>query len=207
LITIVDYGSGNIQAIKNIYKRLNVECISTGNPKVLESASKIILPGVGAFDDSMNKLNSSGLRQVLDKLVLEKRVPVLGVCVGMQIMANSSDEGENDGLGWIDATVKSFDESLILTKPKIPHMGWNSISPIKKSTILDDICENMGFYFLHSYYFECNDTDDILTSTIYGESFTSSFNKNNIYGFQFHPEKSHSNGIQLFKNFGELNNA
>lgn len=204
MITIVDYGSGNVQAIKNIYKRLNVDCVSTSSPQELKNASKIILAGVGAFDDSMQKLNKTGLREVLDELVLHKKIPVLGICVGMQIMAKSSEEGLVDGLGWIDADVKFFDDKLLDTKPKIPHMGWNSIGFQKDSLILNNINNEVGFYFLHSYFIRCNQTEDILTTTEYGESFTSSLNRENIFGCQFHPEKSHSNGIQFFYNFSEI---
>ncbi len=204
MIAIVDYGSGNIQAIKNIYKRLNIPCEVSASPDVLSNADKLILPGVGAFDDSMNKLNTSGLKIILDKQVLEEKIPILGVCVGMQIMANSSEEGNSPGLGWIDAKVRRFDEESLLIKPKLPHMGWNSIASKKESSILNGIDKNKGFYFLHSYFIECNDKENILTTTDYCSNFASSFSKSNIYGFQFHPEKSHANGIQLFKNFAAI---
>ena len=204
MIKIIDYGSGNIRAIKNIYKRLNIECETVVRADELKEAKKLILPGVGAFDDSMEKLNSSGIREVLNELVLEKEVPILGICVGMQIMAKSSEEGELPGLGWVDAKVNKFDEENLKFKPKLPHMGWNQIEVLRESPLLNAIDCKVGFYFLHSYYIDCVDEAVALTATNYGKRFVSSFSKNNIYGFQFHPEKSHSNGVSLLKNFAEL---
>ena len=204
MIAIIDYGSGNIQAIKNIYKTLKVDCKFVSEPHQLEGVSKIILPGVGAFDEAMVRLNTSGLREILDFMVLEKKTPVLGVCVGMQIMATGSDEGQLAGLGWFDAQVKLFDESSIKHKPKLPHMGWNELILKSAHSIFDAIDVEKGFYFLHSYYFECNIKTDIFAKTIYGKEFATAVHKDNIFGFQFHPEKSHSNGINLFKNFSEL---
>ena len=204
MIAIVDYGSGNIQAIKNIYDKLKIKSCFAKVPEDLEGVTKIILPGVGAFDEAITQLNESGMRSILDKLVLKDNVPVLGVCVGMQIMAANSDEGVLDGLGWFDATVKLFDENKIKNKPKLPHMGWNEINPMEANPILRNINNEQGFYFLHSYYFECNDEADVLIQAYYGHDFHCAINKGHIYGFQFHPEKSHSNGINLFKNFAEL---
>lgn len=205
MISIVDYGSGNIQAIKNIYKRLNIECQIVSTAEQLAGATKIILAGVGSFDETMKLLEQSGMRKMLDKLVIEDNVPVLGVCVGMQIMATSSDEGQLSGLNWFDAKVRMFDESLIQQKPKTPHMGWNTAPPTNDNEIFKGVDEEKGFYFLHSFYFECKNESDILAKTLYGQEFTSAVQKGNIYGFQFHPEKSHSNGINVFKNFAELN--
>ena len=204
MITIVDYGSGNVQAIKNIYKRLNIECIIANDTTILRNATKIIIPGVGAFDETMQQLNKSGMRECLDTLVLEKGIPVLGICVGMQIMASSSDEGELDGLGWVNARVKLFDEAELSHKPKLPHMGWNAAKPVRQHPIFESVDINKGFYFLHSYYFACDDAADTLSVTEYGKGFSSAVNKENIFGFQFHPEKSHMNGVNLFKNFAEL---
>ncbi|MBA6342120.1 imidazole glycerol phosphate synthase subunit HisH [Colwellia sp. MB02u-10] len=204
MIAIVDYGSGNIQAIKNIYDKLKVESFFAKYPEDLLKADKIILPGVGAFDEAMTQLNESGMRSELDRLVLKNNIPVFGVCVGMQIMSASSDEGELAGLGWFDATVKKFDEHDIKLKPKLPHMGWNEIETQRSHSILSNIDNDKGFYFLHSYYFDCNVADDILIKATYGKEFTCAVSKGNIFGFQFHPEKSHSNGINLFRNFAEL---
>jgi glutamine amidotransferase len=204
MIGIIDYGSGNIQAIKNIYKTLKIDCKFVSHPQELERVSKIILPGVGAFDEAMTQLNESEMREVLDLMVLKQKVPVLGVCVGMQIMAAGSDEGKLDGLGWFDADVKMFDDNIIKHKPKLPHMGWNEIQPQNEHAIFNSIDVEKGFYFLHSFYFQCNDESDVLANTRYGNIFHCAVNRENIYGFQFHPEKSHSNGINLFKNFAEL---
>ncbi|WP_019026747.1 imidazole glycerol phosphate synthase subunit HisH [Colwellia piezophila] len=204
MIAIVDYGSGNIQAIKNIYNKLKVDSYFAKNPEDLSKATHIILPGVGAFDEAMTQLNESGMREALDKAILIKKIPVLGVCVGMQIMANKSDEGELSGLGWFNARVRRFDVNSITHKPKIPHLGWNEIEPTKEHPIMNNIDNEKGFYFLHSYYFDCAEMDDVLLNTTYGINFNCAINKGNIFGFQFHPEKSHSNGVNLFENFAGL---
>lgn len=204
MVVIVNYGSGNIQAIANIYDSLKVEYRIGTSFQDLANATKIILPGVGAFDETMGKLESSGFVEILNKLVLIDKVPILGICVGMQVLANGSEEGTKKGLGWIKGEVKKIDRSLIECKPKIPHLGWNSISLTKDSSLFYNVNQNDGFYFIHSYYFETASNDDILTESFYGKKFTSSVNRENIYGVQFHPEKSHKNGINLLKNFSEL---
>lgn len=204
MITIVDYGSGNIRAIGNIYEKLNIEySVATTADQIL-AADKLILPGVGAFDETITMLNTNGFRNVLDKKVLHFGTPILGICVGMQMLADSSEEGKLPGLGWIHGRVKLFDKKDILGKPKIPHLGWNSISIKKESQIMYNIDEEEGFYFIHSYYFECAEEKEILSTTEYGKVFSSAIKRENIYGVQFHPEKSHKNGIQLLKNFAQL---
>lgn len=207
MIAIVDYGSGNIQAVKNIYDRLNIKSYFATSPDQLLDATKIVLPGVGSFDQAMAQLESSGMKEKLDDLVLNKNIPILGVCVGMQIMAKNSEEGVLAGLGWIDATVQLFDENILKIKPKLPHMGWNSIEVNKKHSILDGVDLGKGFYFLHSYHLLAKNMNDVLCFTYYGARFHSAINSRNIFGFQFHPEKSHFNGIQIFKNFAELQHA
>ena len=204
MIKVLSYGSGNVKAITNIYKRLNVPCEIASTKEELMSAEKIIVPGVGAFDQTMLLLESSGMLDTLNSMVIDDQTPVLGVCVGMQVMANASQEGERPGLGWIDGDVREFDTSALTHKPKLPHMGWNSISPQKQLPILDGIDIDKGFYFLHSYYFSCTNEENSLTTSCYGIEFTSAVVSDNIYGFQFHPEKSHQNGITIFKNFWEL---
>ena len=204
MITIINYGSGNISAIGNIYDRLNIPFAVAHTPSEVNSAEKIILPGVGAFDETISMLDESGFRSILDKRVLEDGVPVLGICVGMQILAKKSEEGELPGLGWINGEVKKIDKSLLTEKPKVPHLGWNSIQVMKENKVFQNINPNDGFYFLHSFYFECFDEKDILSKTSYGKDFASSVNHKNIYGVQFHPEKSHQNGISLLKNFAKL---
>lgn len=201
MITIIDYGLGNIRAFANVYERLNIKTKLAHTADDLKDAKKIILPGVGSFDHAITLLNNSGMRDALDKLVMVNKVPVVGICLGMQIMAKSSDEGKQAGLGWIDGVVKLFDSTTISYKTHYPHMGWNSIQPLKKSKILTDIDNESRFYFLHSYYFVCNNLEEVLATTDYGITYASAVCKENIYGIQFHPEKSHSNGVKLLKNF------
>ncbi|MBG6131701.1 glutamine amidotransferase [Aquimarina sp. EL_43] len=204
MIKIVNYGSGNIQAILNIYKQLNIECLVANTPQELQGATKLILPGVGAFDETMDQLIKSGFKKELDRMVLVEKIPVIGICVGMQILAKKSEEGQLDGLGYIDGVVKKFDSNKFTEKPYLPHLGWNSIEPVRENEIFENIDFDHGFYFLHTYYFSCNSTEDRLASTQYGGEFSSAVNHDNVFGMQFHPEKSHSNGIQLFKNFANL---
>jgi glutamine amidotransferase len=204
MITIINYGSGNISAIGNIYDRLNIPFAVAHTPSEVNSAEKIILPGVGAFDETISMLDESGFRSILDKRVLEDGVPVLGICVGMQILAKKSEEGKLLGLGWINGEVKKIDKSLLTEKPKVPHLGWNSIQVMKENKVFENINADDGFYFLHSFYFECSDEKDVLSKTFYGKDFASSVNYKNIYGVQFHPEKSHHNGISLLENFAKL---
>lgn len=203
MITIVDYGLGNILAILNVYKRLNVEVSIAKNADDLQSASKVILPGVGAFDHAMELLNQSGMREVLDELVLGKHVPVLGICVGMQILAHSSDEGQAPGLGWIEGRVRGF-KSLQQYRLPLPHMGWNDVRLVSQTRLFNQLKYDARFYFLHSYYFQCDHEVDVAAVSIYGIDFTCAVNVGKIYGVQFHPEKSHHFGVQLLKNFAEL---
>lgn len=204
MITVVNYGSGNISAITNIYKSLNIPVSVATSAEDLDGATKLVLPGVGAFDATMTQLNASGMRRVLDQKVLKDGVPVLGICVGMQIMAKSSEEGVSLGLGWVDAHVKKFDPHHLKSKPHLPHLGWNTASPIGDPVLLKNILVTKGFYFLHSFYFECQNPNNAIATTDYGINFTSAINAGNVYGTQFHPEKSHQNGIQIFKNFAEV---
>lgn len=204
MIAIVDYGSGNIQAVKNIYDRLNIKSYFANCPDQLTDATKIVLPGVGSFDQAMAQLEASGMKDKLNDLVLNKNIPILGVCVGMQLMAESSEEGTGQGLGWFDAKVRLIDSSNIIHKPKLPHMGWNSVTISSNHLILDGIDLDKGFYFLHSYYFDANHSEDVLLNATYGDTFNCAIRKGNIFGFQFHPEKSHSNGIKIFENFAGI---
>lgn len=203
MVTLVDYGLGNIKAFQHIYTQLNLPVEIANTSEVLARAQKIILPGVGAFDWAITRLNQSGLREVLDELVLEGQIPVLGICVGMQMMARNSEEGVLPGLGWIDATVRRFDEALLNQKTHLPHMGWNDVSPVKESKLFAGMTAPR-FYFLHSYYFLPRQTAQTLALTHYGSDFTSAAADGHMYGVQFHPEKSHAWGIQLLKNFAKL---
>jgi glutamine amidotransferase len=204
MIAIVDYGSGNIQAFANVYKRLNIPAVIARNADDLRVATKIILPGVGAFDRVIECLQSSGMRKTLDELVLRRRLPTLGVCVGMQILARSSEEGKLPGLGWIEGEVKRFDFSRLPGVPRLPHMGWNDVRTAAQGALFQGLETDARFYFLHSYYFQCSRSSDVAATTDYGGAFTSAVGCENIFGVQFHPEKSHHCGIQLLKNFANL---
>lgn len=204
MITIIDYGSGNISAIVNIYERLNIQYKIAKMPEELIGAKKLFLPGVGAFDETMLLLTNKGFKEVMDQEVLINKVPIFGICVGMQVLGNSSEEGDLPGLGYINGVIRKFDESLIKGKPKLPHMGWNTLNEQTKTSLLDGIDLEIGFYFLHSYYFECVNSSDVVATTHYGQEFASVVCNSNVYGVQFHPEKSHSNGLNLLKNFANL---
>ena len=170
----------------------------------LSGADKIILPGVGAFDWAMTLLNQSGMRQRLDELVLGEGRPILGICVGMQMMGMRSEEGVLEGLGWIDGDVKKFDERGFTCKTHLPHMGWNDVTSLQRGGLFRALETGARFYFLHSYYFARRETGDMLAVTEYNGPFASSVRSGNVYGVQFHPEKSHGWGVQLLRNFAEL---
>ena len=198
MIAIIDYEMGNLGSIQKAFKRLNKDTIISNNPSDLMKADKLILPGVGNFERGINNLEQLNLRQLLNELVIEKKVPILGICLGMQLMCNFSEEGNKEGLGWIDAEVIKF--KLNNRKLKIPHRGWNTINIVKDCTLLKQNTNN-EYYFVHSYFVKCNDSKDIVSMSTYDDKFVSSFNKNNIYGFQFHPEKSHKQGIDILSAF------
>jgi glutamine amidotransferase len=203
MIGIINYGLGNIKAFANVYKNLNIPCRLVTSADELDGADKIILPGVGDFDHAMMLLDKSGMREKLDEMVLEKKTPVLGICVGMQILANSSEEGILPGLKWIDAEVKRFDSTSLAHLP-VPHMGWNDVEPVADNPLMKGLEQDAKFYFLHSYFFDCRNREDAIAATQYGRVFDCVVNAGNIYGVQFHPEKSHGYGISLLKNFAEL---
>jgi len=201
MIAIIDYGLGNVQAFKDVYSRLNIAATIAKSAEDLNNATKLILPGVGSFDHAMTKLDESGMHPKIEQLVIETKTPILGVCVGMQMMATSSEEGRLQGLGWIDATVKRFDSEKCIV---LPHMGWNDVSPKSNSELFKDMDENIMFYFLHEYYFDACESSNIEATSDYGGEFTCSVRKENIFGVQFHPEKSHNFGMLLLKNFAEI---
>lgn len=203
MITIVDYKTGNLGSIQNILKRIGENSIVTSDKSVIEKATKLILPGVGAFDTGMNNLKELGLIDILNEKVLNEKIPVLGICLGMQLLSNGSEEGMQPGLGWINADTLRF--SFIDTDEyKIPHMGWNFITCKKDSDLFYNMYSDPRFYFVHSFYFRTNEELDTLATTTYEIEFTSAVEKGNILGVQFHPEKSHKFGMRLLKNFVDL---
>jgi len=204
LIVIVDYGTGNIHAVLNMLKRVGAVAEVSGEKKMIERADKLILPGVGSFDYGMKNLQKSGLVSVLNEKVLQQKTPILGICLGMQLMTGKSEEGALSGLNWIDGEVKKFHFDELNHTQKIPHMGWNTVHNRKNHMIFFENKIERRFYFVHSYYVDCFDDQDILTITNYGVEFVSSFQRENIIGMQFHPEKSHGFGMEVMSNFSCL---
>lgn len=204
MISILNYGSGNVRAFANVYERLNITFQIVSKADELDAATKIVLPGVGAFDHTMELLANSGVRAKLDELVLNQKVPILGVCVGMQILARSSQEGRIPGLGWINGAVKKMDVSTLTGATHLPHMGWNDVLPVDNNRLFQGLESGTRSYFLHSYCFECDNEEEVIATSVYGREFPCAVRKGNIYGVQFHPEKSHRYGVQLLKNFAEL---
>ncbi len=204
MIAIINYGLGNVQAFANLYKRMNIPAKIATAAADLEGATRLILPGVGAFDHAMELLDASGMREKVDDLVTRQGTPLLGVCVGMQMLAGSSEEGRLKGLGWIEGRVRRFDESRLPRPARLPHMGWNDVVPKSGALLFSGLEQDARFYFLHSYYFDCAANDNVLATSEYGVAFSCAVRANNIYGVQFHPEKSHSYGMRLLKNFAEL---
>ncbi|OVZ59503.1 imidazole glycerol phosphate synthase subunit HisH [Pigmentiphaga sp. NML080357] len=204
MIAIIDYGSGNVAAIATILKQAKIPHQITRNHKELQTATRYILPGVGAFDATMKELESSGTVEVLNEEVLGKGKKILGICVGMQILAESSEEGSRSGLGWIGGRVRRIDERSIERPPRLPHMGWNSIDVKGDSSLFHGVDAKVGFYFLHSYYFDASDPSVVAATVTHGSNMTCAVAKTNVYGVQFHPEKSHDNGVRLLCNFAEM---
>ncbi len=203
-IVIIDYGMGNLRSVLKKIERLYPSVCISSDVEEIQKAQKLVLPGVGHFANGVRKLKDSGIWDVLHQKVLEEQTPILGICLGMQLMARFSEEGNAEGLGWFEAEVVHFKVSDKRTY-KVPHMGWNTILPTRGSPLLSQIGPEAMFYFVHSYHMRCFDEKDSLTTTDYDYRFTSTIQKNNIYGTQFHPEKSHDWGEQLIRNFIELN--
>ena len=204
MISIINYNAGNIKSIQNMLKRIGVKSMICSSAEEIEQADKLILPGVGHYDHGMKNLHQSGLIEILNKKVREDKTPLLGICLGAQLLGNKSEEGIEKGLGWIDMDVIKFDKKKLSFSLKIPHMSWNEIKINKPSALLEGLNNDSRFYFVHSYHMQPNDKTDILTTTNYGYNFTSAIEKDNIYGVQFHPEKSHKFGMQLLTNFSNI---
>lgn len=202
-ITIVDCGIGNIKSVQRMIEYVGGTAEIVSDSNIAKQAGKLILPGVGAFDSGMSALNAQGWIETLNYLALEKQIPVMGICLGMQLLCRKSEEGINKGLGWFDADVVAFDSNK-LGNLKIPHMGWANVIAKKENPLIRDEIEISRFYHVHKYHVVCDNDNDILAESNYGINFTSSISKNNIFGVQFHPEKSHKFGMQLFKNFLKL---
>lgn len=204
MISIINYGLGNLGSILNMFKKLGIQAQLVDQPEQILNSTKLLLPGVGSFDAGMQNLNNSGMISALNEKVLNQKTPILGICLGMQLLTKGSEEGKLPGLGWIDAYTYKFDFGSNPEKLKIPHMGWNFITPNKQHKLVSNLPENPRYYFVHSYYVKCNSPEDELVVCHYGIDYTCGVERNNIMGVQFHPEKSHKYGFQLLKNFSEL---
>lgn len=200
MVAIINYGVGNLASIQNMLKKSGVTASITDNTAEISSATKILLPGMGHFDNCMQKLNSSGLRPIIEKKAMEDRIPVLGICVGLQMFMENSEEGSEKGLGWIKGRTIRFKEDKMKEKEKIPNMGWLETEPAKSSPVLENLDE-ARFYFAHSYHVSLDDQKEELIKAHYGYDFTAAIEKENLVGVQFHPEKSHRFGLQLLRNF------
>ncbi len=202
-VTIIDYGICNIKSVANMLRKVGADSQIASNPSDLVLATKLILPGIGSFDTGINNLEKKGLLSALNKKVIEEHIPILGICLGMQLFSNMSEEGNLHGLGWIDGDVKKFNFLSMKEKLKVPNMGWNYIHQVKDHFLFKDVPQPMRFYFVHSYHYVCRSQVNDLAKTHYGYDFTSAIVKDNIMGVQFHPEKSHKYGMQVLRNFVE----
>jgi glutamine amidotransferase len=200
MIAVVDYGMGNLRSVAGAVRKVGFDPVVTGDPDILARADKLILPGVGAFGDAMRNLRDRGLADRLDRLVLTEKKPILGICLGCQLMAKTSEEfGRHDGLGWIDADVRRLDgEAHGL---RVPHVGWNDCFRVKDDVLFDGAAADILVYFVHSFHVVCHERDIVVAESEYGIRFTAAFRKGNIYGTQFHPEKSQLGGLGILKNF------
>lgn len=201
MIVIIDYGMGNLGSIVNMFKRLNIKSVVSSDFNLIDSADKLLLPGVGSFDKAVEKINELNLRDFLNFQVLDKKKPILGICLGMQLLTRGSQEGTLQGLNWIPADTIKFDASLGI---RVPHMGWNYVQIVNTSPLANNLGPDSKFYFVHSYHVSVDHESNSIMKCTYGTTFDAAIQKENIFGAQFHPEKSHRFGMQLLKNFAEL---
>lgn len=201
MITIIDYGVGNLCSIRNMLRRLGVESKISNNHADIEQSDKLILPGVGSFNYGMTQLRNSGLLDILNKRVLVNKVPILGICLGVQLMMEGSEEGNLPGLGWIKGNTVAFDKTHLSQNQKIPHMGWNQVKEFEGSSLFKGMFPEPRFYFVHSYHLMTIRPEDVMLKTNYGYDFAAGIESGNILGVQFHPEKSHKFGMKIFENF------
>jgi glutamine amidotransferase len=201
MIVIVDYGMGNLGSIVNMFKKVGAKAVISGDPEVIATAPKLLLPGVGSFDRAMERIDALGMKSVLDEQALVIKKPILGICLGMQLLTRGSEEGKLPGLGWIPADTKKFPS---LPGLRIPHMGWNRVEPTTLSPLTHSLIDESRFYFVHSYCVQVDNQSNSILKCHYGMSFDAAIQQDNIFGAQFHPEKSHKFGMQIFKNFVNL---
>lgn len=201
MIVIVDYGMGNLCSVQNMFKYIGVKAAITSDPDEITKADKVVLPGVGAFDVAMERINAGPLRGVLDRKAMVDRVPVLGICLGMQLVTGSSEEGTQRGLGWIKGAAYRFQPSEGV---KVPHMGWNTVIATRPSILSQNLPDDPRFYFVHSYYVRVENDVDCVFKAKHATTFDAAIERENVFGVQFHPEKSHKYGAQLLKNFALL---
>jgi glutamine amidotransferase len=205
MMVIIDYGMGNLRSVFKALMRLGIEAMVSPNLYEISKGDKLILPGVGNFKQGMSNLSNTGILDVLNERVIEQKTPILGICLGLQLFSKYSEEGDIDGIGWINAQTKKilFDPEIPLHF-RVPHMGWNTLQKENNSMLLQDIRDDNAFYFIHSYHIVCNNYEDIIATTDYGIRFVSAIQKGNIFGTQFHPEKSHAAGLKILKSFSEF---
>lgn len=201
MITIIDYGTGNLNSIKNMLKRLGIDSLISNSSTDILKADKLILPGVGAFDYGMSQLHQSGLVEAMNEKVINQKVPILGICLGVQLLTQSSEEGKIPGLGWIKGKTVAFDKTKLIQGQKVPHMGWANITDYQSSKLFAGMSEEPRYYFVHSYHLDIENPAEVLVNVNYGYNFAAGIEKDNILGVQFHPEKSHRFGMQVLKNF------